>query len=644
MALGFMRRHRRWLYAFLWVVILGFIVFYIPAFRSVDAGSPGEAVGIVEGVPITAGEFQRAYQQRRQMYERIYQGRIDASMLRSLGLEEQVFEGLVREKLLLAEARRLGLTVGDDELAKSLTTAPDLQENGRFMGAAELKRRLALAGQSLAEFEASRRDRLLAAKLQALVTAGVGVAPHEVEREFRRRNEQIKAEYVLVDSSRFQAEAQVAEQEIKARFDSRREAYKLPERRVLSYLLVDPEAQRARVALTDRDIENYYNERRDEFRQEEEACASHVLFKVKASPDAKEGHNDDEAKRLAQSALERLKQGADFAALAKKESEDKGSAPGGGDLGCFGRGRMMPEFENAAFSLAAGETSPEPVKSSAGYHLIRVLTRRDETFLPIAQVKDRIRQTLSSQRARALAEDQSQAVETALRQGRSLEDTAKAQGLVVQSSQPLARGETKPPLASAALVARAFELKRGEVERQQAFPLSSGGFAFIALADIQPARIPEFKEVQEQLKQELLQEKALERARVLAAELKTRAEKQGLDKAASGLSLQRKEMPALIGRGQPLGDLGSGAALEQAAFSLPEKTLSEPVRAASGYAVLRVLEKKPFDPQAFEREKMAVASSLQDNKREQFFQAYLGDVRQKARVERRPDVFRRLIG
>jgi peptidyl-prolyl cis-trans isomerase D len=125
MALGYMRRHRRWLYAFLWVVILGFIVFYIPAFTRVDTGSPGEAVGSVDGESITAGQFNNAYRQRRQLYERLYQGRLDAAMLRTLALEEQVFEGLVNEKLVLREARRLGLTVGDDELARSLTTAPD---------------------------------------------------------------------------------------------------------------------------------------------------------------------------------------------------------------------------------------------------------------------------------------------------------------------------------------------------------------------------------------------------------------------------------------------------------------------------------------------------------------------------------------
>lgn len=643
MALGYMRRHRRWLYAFLWIVILGFIVFYIPAFRNVDAGSPGEAVGSVGGVAITAGEFQRAYMQRRQLYERLYKGRLDPAMLRTLNLEEQVFEGLVGDKLLLSEARRLGLSVGDEELAKSLLSAPDLQENGRFMGADELKRRLNLAGQSLAEFEEGRRARLLAEKLEALLTAGVNVSPAEIEREYRRRNEQIKAEYVLVDAARFHSDVQASDEEVKSRFETRRDSYKLPEKRIVSYLLVDPEAQKSRVTLTDRDIESHYQERRDEFRQEEEVCASHALVKVKAAPDAKEGHPDDEASRLAQGILDRVKQGADLAELAKKESEDKGSAPGGGDLGCFGRGRMMPEFENAAFSLAAGETASEPVKSPAGYHVIRVSSRREETFLPLAQVKERIRQMLVQERARSLADEQAQAVLASLRRGRPLDETGRTLGLVVQKSQPLARGETRPPLASPPLVSRAFELKPGEVEKEP-FALSSGASAFIGLAEVQAARLPELKEVQERVRQELVQEKALERARLQAAELLSRAEKQGLEKAAASLSLLRKETPSLVGRDQPLGDLGSGAALEQAAFSLPEKTLSAPVRASSGYAVLRVLEKKAFDAQAFEREKAGVAASLLQGKRSQFFQAYLAGVRQRAAVERRPEVFRRLLG
>ena len=111
---------------------------------------------------------------------------------------------------------------------------------------------------------------------------------------------------------------------------------------MLAYLLVDEEALRARAAVTDRDLEAYYQEHKDEFKEQEQVCASHILVKVKAGPEAKEGHPDPEARSLAQALLAKVKAGGDFAEAAKKGSEDKGSAERGGDLGCFPRGAMVP--------------------------------------------------------------------------------------------------------------------------------------------------------------------------------------------------------------------------------------------------------------------------------------------------------------
>src|SRR5262249_58850506 len=113
-------------------------------------------------------------------------------------------------------------------------------------------------------------------------------------------------------------------------------------------------------------------------------------------------------------------------------------------------------------------------------------------------------------------------------------------------------------------------------------------------------------------------------------------------KAAEGLGLVRKETPGLVGRGSPLGDLGSGAALEDVAYALPEKVLSDPVRAGSGYAVLRVLEKKTFDPVAFEKEKAPLIAQLKQERRGQMFQAYMAQARQRFTVERNAEVYKRV--
>ncbi len=641
MALGFMRRHRRWLYGFLWLVIAAFIILYIPAFQGVDAGSPGEVLAKVGSLSITVGEFQKSFQSQRRLYERLYEGRLDPAAFRRLGLEEQTFDSLVTERLITLEARRLGLSVSDEAVKRTLETSPEFQEGGRFLGGDEIRRRLEMQGATVQEFEQSLRQKLLRESLEGLLTDGITVSDEEAEREFRRRTEQVKLEYVLADAGRFRAESAPSEDEVKARFESKRESYRIPEKRVISYVMLDTETLKPRVTVTDRDLDASYQEHREEFKQEGEACAAHILVKVKAPPQTPVGHSEEEARKIAQGVLDQVKGGADFAALAKKASEDPGSAPNGGDLGCFPRGRMVPAFDEAVFAMQAGQVS-ELVHSNFGFHVIKLNSIREEQIPPLSQVKERVRQMVTAQKVQALADQKAGALAATLGRGRTLEEGAKEQGLVVQKSAPLARGEARPPLMSPTLVARAFEMKVGEVERE-GFPLPQGA-AFIALAEVQPSRLPELKEAADRIKNDLTDEKAFAKAKAVAESLKVKAEKLGLDKAAGEAGLVRKETPALTGRGAPLGDLGTGAALEEVAFRIPEKVFSDPVRTAGGYAVLRVVERKAFDPVAFAAQKAQTTASLRQQKRNELFRACLNQARDRHPVDRRADVLKRVMG
>jgi peptidyl-prolyl cis-trans isomerase D len=640
MALAAMRRHRRWLYGFLWIVILAFVILYVPALRNDLKGTPSEAVVNVGGLPVSLGDYQRAYNRQKQYYSQLYQGRLDENMIRQLGLEGQVLDTLVSERLVELEAKRLGIFVSDEAVARAITTAPEFTDGGRFVGKDEIRRRLELSGQSEEEFEQALRQRIERESLEGLIGAGVQVSDAEVEREFRRRTEQLRLEYVQVDADRYKAQVQPSDAEVKARFEAKKDAYKIPEKRVLSYVLLDRPTLQPQVAVTDRELEVYYNDHREDFRQQEEACASHILVKVRQG-DAGEGHPDAEAKALVQKLVDELKAGADFVTLAKKSSEDTGSAAQGGDLGCFAPGRMVPEFDEAVFALQPGQTS-EPVKSSFGYHLIRLASKKDGTVQKFAEVKERIRATLLDKKVSELGEHKAQALADALAHKKSLEEAARAQGLSVQKTAAFARGELPPGLGSPGLQARAFQLKQGETEKE-GFSVPQGA-AFIALAEVQPARAAELKDVQERVRSELVLEAALAKARETAGELRAKADTQGLEKAAAGLGLVRKETPSLTGRGQPLGDLGTGIALEEAAFALPEKTLSAPVRTASGWAVLRVLEKKPFDAAELQRQKPALRAALRQQRQSELFRAFLVAARDRYEITRNAEAYRRALG
>jgi len=636
MALGFMRRHREWLKYWLLAVVLAFILLYIPAFQKGPVAGTDDEVARVGSESVTVGEFEREWARQRQRFSA--QG-IDQATAEQMGLRDQVLGQLIDRKLVVQEARRLGLTVDDAAVAAQIQDMYQLR-NGKFMGADEVRKRLALQGSNEEELEESVREALLGQRLQALVTDGVHVSDQDAEKEFRRRNEKVKVEYVAVDAAPFAVQAMVDEGEVGARFQAQRDSYRLPERRVVGYLLLDPLALQKDAQVTDADIQAFYSDHEQQYQQPGEACVRHILVKVKTTPDSP-GHTEEEARALAQKLLDQVKGGADFAEVAKKSSEDAGSSYQGGDLGCVPPGRMRPEFDQVAFTLPPHQVS-DLVKTVNGIHIIEVLSRKEDTVQPLAEVKDQIHQMLLQGKVRELAQERSGTLAEALRKGQSLEKAGQPLGLTVQKSAPLERGQGVPPLDSPELLARVFTLGRGETYPE---PFGTArGWVFVSVLDVQPSRLPELAEVKDRVRADLQQEKARALAKAKAEDLRARAASDGLDKAAAALGLTRKETPGPVSRDQPLGDLGSGQALEEAAFSLPVQALSEVLASARGYAVLRVLEKVPFDPAAFAQQKASVVSGLEQQQKQQLFEAYLERTRERFKVERRAVNLRRLRG
>jgi peptidyl-prolyl cis-trans isomerase D len=368
-----MRRHRNWLKWSLGLVVLTFIAFYIPSFldtTQVGTASASDVVATVNGRDIRGLDYQRRYQNQMMAYQQQYGGSINEQLLRQLGVDQQILQQMVDEQAALAEAERQGLRVSDEELAQQIFSIPALQENGRFIGEARYEQLLMSQNPPMnkGDFEENLRRSMMIDKLRSAVTGWLAVTDADVEREYKNRNEKIKLQVVAITADKFRDKVTVTDADINSYYTAHQAEYRKGEQRKIRYLLIDRDQLRSRTTVTPQDIESYYNSNVQQFQTPEQVRASHVLLKT-------EGKDEAAVRKQAEDVLKQAKApGADFAALAKKYSEDEGSKATGGDLDYFPKGRMVPEFEQAAFAMQPGQIS-DLVKSQFGFHIIKVVDK-----------------------------------------------------------------------------------------------------------------------------------------------------------------------------------------------------------------------------------------------------------------------------
>ena len=199
----------------------------------------------------------------------------------------------------------------------------------------------------------------------AVMTDWLSVADKDLEQEYRRRNDKIKLAVVSFTADTFRGSVSVSDADVASYFDAHKADFKIPEKRKIRYMLIDIDAMRAKVVVPPADIERTYNNNIEQYTTPEQVRASHILLKT-------EGKDDATVKAKAEDVLKQARGGSDFAELAKKFSEDESSAKNGGDLDYFGRGRMVPEFDQAAFAMQPNQIS-DLVKTQYGYHIIKVV-------------------------------------------------------------------------------------------------------------------------------------------------------------------------------------------------------------------------------------------------------------------------------
>lgn len=634
-----LRENLRYLSWVLWLVIIVFVGLAFVEFGTVGPGaeSPQAAAASVGGDEVTYAEFQRQYQAVEQQYRQALGDQFTEETVRQLRLPIQVLDQLINQKILLREAERVGLVVSDEDVRAAILDLPGFRdERGRFVGEELYSQVLRSYGYSPSAFEDEIRQQLLLERLMEIFRRSLHIDSTELERAHREDVERARIRYVQLSPQALRGEIEVDADSLAAYFEENREAYRLPEKRVVDYLLVETSAVRQGLELDDPTLEEYYRQNPQEFTREEEVRARHILVGVD------EERPEPEARELIEEVRSRIEAGEDFAALAREVSEDPGSRDRGGDLGFFGRGRMLREFEEAAFAAEPGELVG-PVRTGFGFHLLEVLERREGGLQPFEEVRGRIESRLRSERAAELTE------ETARRLARQLlqEEGSGAEALAaLADTEPVARFATTPAFGADEAVpgigretpfsVRAFELAEGQISEPVRIPR---GWAILHLSEVQAPRLPELSEVEADVRRDFLEARAEELAHDRLAELREGLDAGGdLDELAAGLGLSPQESERFGPQGVVSG-LGVNRALSRLALGLEEGEFGGPVEARGGPVVFEVTERRHFDPAEFAREKDALRARLEEEK----VNRLLGSLIQKRREELRVRYDSRLL-
>ena len=634
-----MRRHKGWLKWSLALVCLAFVFLYVPGFVDQTAleGFPNDVVARVGDYDITVAQFRQMYLLQLENYRQQSSGEVSEEVLRSLGIDRQILQGMIARYAAVAEAERIGLSVSDAEVRHRIVNLPGFQVNGQFVGEARYRQALAFQRPPMtpAQFEEEVRRDIMFERLEAAVTGWIAVSDEEIAAEHRRRNEKVRVQVVAFRGDDYLEELEATDEEIEALYEEDSLSYELPEKRQLRFLLVDESTIFESISPADEEVQQFYDANSSQYTTPGQVRASQILLRI---GDQDEAEVEARAAELAAEA----RGGADFAELAREHSQDEATAEAGGDLGMFGRGRMVAEVEAAAFDMEVDAVS-DPVKSAIGFHVLRVTEKQEETRQPLEEVREAIENTLKNERATTRADDLARAIAAEVETPEDLERAAGARGFELQESGFVGRGEPILGLGFAPQVsAEAFQLEEGEVVGPIQTPT---GPAFVTVTGLQDPVIPPLDEVREDVARDVRNRKALERARE-EAEAAVGSLRDGEDFAAAaeaaGLTVGTSE---LISRGAAFPEVGVSAAVEQAAFELPVGGVSGILEAGGEtLAVVRLVEREDVTPEQIAEASDAVRSDLLQSRRAEFYSAYMSRVQVQLGVDVDYGAFETAVG
>ncbi len=594
----------------LWIVIIVFVlaIFYDFGTIATSQGAAGDSAATAGPHRVTMNEFRNAYAQVERQYRQLYGEQFQPELLRRMGLPLQVLNDLVGQKILVAEARRMGLEATDEEVREEILEYPVFKdETGRFVGRERYQETLRRMRLDPSTFERDVRDSIVLQKLQQALAANVFVSDQDVERAYREQVERARVRWLRLPRAQV-GTVEVTPLELSTYYQQNQNRFRLPQQRQVAYLLVDPNQMLERAAPSEEEVKRYYDDHPEEFTREEEVHARHILVMV--DDDTSEGA----AKQKIDAARRRLEAGEEFAKVAAEVSEDASNKDRGGDLGYFGRGRMVKPFEEAAFS-AVEKALVGPVRTDFGWHLLEVLDRRPGGRTPLPEAALAIRSRLAAQKVQDLARARAEELraELAAKDPDSPDDVqALAAGdaaVTYHATGPFAPTDPVTGLGrDPGFTGAAFQLPEHGVSA----PIQvASGWAVIWLQQIHEPRTPPLAEVEPRVRGALMAEKQAELARQRLAAARQEIDRGGsLDEVAAGLGLAVQETEE-FGREGSVPGLGYNPALARAALGMQVGQVGGPIDDPQGPVLFQVTERTAWNPQEFEEAKAETRERLE---------------------------------
>ncbi len=501
----FVRSSKKIAQLILGLIALTFVFFGIDGYMR--GGSTG-AVAKVDGVPITVEEFQNELRERQEIL-RIRMGRMfDAKMMNQPEIRRIILNEMIDQRLLFLEAQKSHAMASNEAIRRVIEGVSSFHEDGKF-SVSRYETFLQMQGKSTAEFEAQLRRDLTLQQLAGTVGDSVIASKVLRERALAIHTETREVLEHILSLDAFLPQVKLSAEAAKQYYDAHPKEFEIPEQARVEYAVLSQDAVASRATVSEEEIKTWYESHKDNYKQSEERRASHILFRVE-----EENKKDKDKKRAkAEALLEQVRKSpAAFADLAKKHSDDPGSAQKGGDLGFFGRESMVKPFEDAAFALKEGEISGL-IESDFGFHIIKLTGIRAERVKPLAEVRGEIETELKrNAAARSFAESAEAFSNMVYEQSDSLKPVAEQFKLELKQTDWVGRKPSPAhgPLANEKLLKSLFSEDSVKSKRNtEAVEIAQNTLVSARILEHRPASLQPFEAVKSAIETQLKRKEAL---------------------------------------------------------------------------------------------------------------------------------------